>query len=162
MLLTDYLSLIPPINHDQPRFTAFLSAILSQVKDLDDLRESFLSSFSLDTAEGTQLDIIGHLVGASRILPFEPANASRKLSDTNFRLLIRATILRAHWSGTPESYPAFVSALFPDNTVTVSDNMDMSVTISAPRTLLAAVKEMLSHGMLIPVPLGVSLSCDFT
>lgn len=162
MLLTDYLSLIPPMNHDQPRFTAFLSAILSQVKDMDDLRESLLSSFSLDTAEGIQLDTIGHLVGASRVLPFDPTSASRELSDTDFRLLIRATILRSHWPGTPESYPAFVSALFPDSSVTVSDNMDMSLTISAPATLSAAVKEMLSHGMLIPAPLGISLSCTFT
>ena len=149
------------MNHDQPRFTDFLSAVLSQALDMDALRQSLLTSFSLDTATGAQLDILGRLTGTSRILPFEPTSVDRTLSDTDFRLLIRATILRSHWTGLTSAYPAIVSALFPDDTITVSDNMDLSVTITAPSTLPAAVKEMLSHGLLIPVPPGVSLTCTF-
>ena len=162
MELNDYLSLIPPMNHDQPRFTAFLSAVLSQVLAMDALRQSLLTSFALDTATGTQLDILGRLTGASRILPFEPTTADRILSDTDFRLLIRATILRSHWTGMTSTYSAIVSTLFPDDEIIVTDNMNMSVTITAPDTLSAVVKEMLSHGMLIPVPPGVSLTCTFT
>ena len=161
MELNDYLSLIPPMNHDQPNFTAFLSAVLSQVADMDDLRQSLLTFFALDTATGEQLDILGRLTGASRTLPFEPATTDRVLSDTDFRLLIRATILRSRWPGTLDTYPALISTLFPDTAITVTDNMDMSVTITAPTTLSAAAKEMLSHGFLLPVPPGVAVTCTY-
>lgn len=161
MELNDYLSLIPPMNHDQPRFKAFLSAILTQVMDLDALRRSLQTSFSLEDAEGAQLDILGRLTGVSRILPFEPTSTSRILSDEDFRLLIRAAILRAHWTGVTGDYRDFVDALFEAEYVTVSDNLDMSVTITAPDAFSDAAKEMLSAGLLIPVPPGVSLTCNF-
>ena len=54
------------------------------------------------------------------------------------------------------------SGTVPLTGITVTDNMDMSVTITAPTTLSAATKEMLSHGLLFPVPPGVAVTCTYT
>ena len=162
MPISTYLNLIPPMNREKPRFISFLSAILSQVSDLDDLRLEMLSAFSLSTAEGTQLDILGRLAGVSRELPFEPASGSRSLADEDFRLLIRARILQDHWDGSNAGLITILHTLFPDSDVAVSDEQDMNIKITAPASLSAIRKEMLEAGLLIPSVPGIQLTIQYT
>lgn len=157
MPISTYLDLIPPMNREKTRFISFLSAILSQVSDLDDLRLEMLSAFSLSTAEGAQLDIIGRLAGASRELPFEPASGSRSLADEDFRLLIRARILQDHWDGSNAGLITILQTLFPGSDVTVSDEQDMTISVTPASDISAIRLEMLEHGLLIPAPPGIAL-----
>ncbi len=162
MNTTTYLNLIPPMNREKPRFIQFLSAVLSQVSDLDDLRSDLISAFDLETATGAQLDILGRLAGVSRLLPFESSTGTRSLTDTDFRFLIRARILQDHWNGTPSGLGVIQRALFPDSGMTVFDNPNMTYKITAPSTLSALRKEMLEAGLLLPSPTGVQLIVAYT
>lgn len=157
MTINDYLYLIPPMNREKPRFIAFLSAVLSQVSDLDDLRIDMIASFDLEEAEGAQLDILGRLTGVTRDLPFEPSSGSRTLEDEDFRLLIRARIARDHWDGSNAGFIAILHSLFPDTEMTFSDEQDMTLTVTVPRDLPDLHKELLEHKLLLPVPPGISI-----
>ena len=157
MPISTYLNLIPPMNREKPRFISFLSAILSQVSDLDDLRLEMLSAFSLSTSEGIQLDILGRLAGVSRELPYEPASGSRSLADEDFRLLLRARILQDHWDGTNAGLITILHALFPGSDVAVSDEQNMTISVTPPSDISAIRFELLEHGLLLPAPPGIAL-----
>ena len=161
MIINDYLNLIPPMNREKSRFIQFLSAVLSQVSDLDDLQSDMISAFDLDSATGAQLDIIGRLAGVSRNLPFESSTGTRSLTDIDFRFLIRARILQDHWDGTPAGLGVIQRALFPGSGMTVFDNANMSFKVKAPSSLSALRKEMLEAGLLLPSPPGVQLIVQY-
>ena len=59
--------------------------------------------FVLDTAVGSQLDIIGDLVGIGRNLPTDNVNIPSTLNDNYYRRVIRSKIYFNHWDGTRES-----------------------------------------------------------
>ena len=160
MHISDYLNLIPPMNREKPRFISFLTAVLSQVSDLEELRTNLISVFDLDTAIGNQLDILGRLTGVSRGLPFEPDSGSRTFSDEDFRLLIRARILQDHWDGTNAGLVTILQTLFPDSGMTFSDEQDMTVSVKAPSDIPAVQLEMLEHGLLLPAPPGIRLTVN--
>ena len=157
MPISTYLNLIPPMNREKPRFISFLSAILSQVSDMDDLRLEMLSAFSLSASEGAQLDILGHLAGASRELPYEPASGSRSLADEDFRLLIRARILQDHWDGSNAGLITILHTLFPDSGAAVFDGQNMTISVTPPSDISATRLGMLEHGLLLPAPPGIAL-----
>lgn len=157
MNINEYLNLIPPMNREKSRFIQFLSAVLSQVSDLDDLRTDMITAFDLDSAAGSQLDILGRLAGVSRLLPFESSTGTRSLADTDFRFLIRARILQDHWDGTPAGLGVIQRALFPGSGMTVYDYPNMIYEITAPSSLSTLRKEMLEAGLLLPTAPGVQL-----
>lgn len=74
MSTDDYLKkYISPEHRDKPKFTAWLSAALQIIVDMQNFLSTLYTYFDLDTAIGNQLDILGEYLGCTRMLPFQPA-----------------------------------------------------------------------------------------
>lgn len=138
-----YLDLLSPGNRLKPRFSALVASIVSQVVDMCNLIESFPVTLSFDQAEGAQLDIIGSLIGMSR-----PSN----VSDTDYRMLLRARIAKLHWDGTNDSLKHALELAFPDRLATVMDNCDGTVSLS-----LSGDAPIFPLRDLFPVPMGIDV-----
>lgn len=138
-MITDYCTLFSATVRELPRFSAVAQMILSQAEDLISLIPYLQSAFSVDNAEGAQLDLIGETLGV-------PRSAAADSSDETYRAYLKAKLILWRWDGTNESVMALLAEAFPGQGVTMMDNGDMTVTVeNAP---------LLS---LLPIPAGVGL-----
>jgi hypothetical protein len=85
---------------NKPKFAAFMTALVNQIQDIEDVSfELFLNRW-LDTAVGVQLDGLGDIVGESR----------QGRGDDDYRLAIKARIQINFSNATPEDiYAALVN-----------------------------------------------------
>tara|TARA_R100000541_G_C1897352_1_gene83999 strand:+ start:49045 stop:49896 length:852 start_codon:yes stop_codon:yes gene_type:complete len=99
---SSYTDLLPVQFSDSENLIKLLSIYLDQVEELN-LAQQALGEFSteLNTAFGYQLDIIGALLGVSRL----------GLDDEEFRDAIRFGISRNTGSGTPEDVIGFLQTI---------------------------------------------------
>ena len=149
MTLEYFLSALSPSARSLPRFSALAGALLRQVLDLYTAAESIPSAFSLNNAEGSQLDILASSLGISRADTVTGEGAD----DETFRAIIRARLALWRWDGTNETIPAVLSEAFPGLDIFLEDNCDLSVTLCGPdASALPADPETL-----LPVPAGVRL-----
>lgn len=106
---------------DKPTFDAILTSLLEQFEKVYTLYSSFDDAYDVDKAVGVQLDILGKIVGISRIVPsvllkkyfgfsgtfnagtfgkaiFKSGNeavlSDTKLNDSDYRFLIKAKVIR--------------------------------------------------------------------
>lgn len=158
--MRDYEALAPGWNRGKPKWLAFLRLILSQPVQMMEMLDSYTETFSIDTAVGRQLDMLGEMVGASRVLPFAPATAPRRLADEDYRLLIRATVAQNAWDGTNESASAIFGVIFPALGIVLEDKQDMSINVIIRGTLTKIQAEMINAGLLIPHPAGVTMTYE--
>ena len=139
-MITDYCTLFSAAVRELPRFSALAQAILHQAEDLISLVPALQSAFSVDTAEGVQLDLIGETLGVQRSAATDP-------SDDTYRAFLKAKLILWRWDGTNESVTSLLAEAFPEQNVTLKDNGDMTVSINAGE---------ISKGQL-PVPAGVKI-----
>ena len=151
---------IPSYNRTKQRFKDFLRMIVDPLEDCNLALFEFLDAFDIESAIGRQLDIVGSIVGVSRVLPFVPTNNSRTLSDDDYRVLIRSKIAANVWDGTNETTQEIFSTIFPEWGLVLEDNQDCSVciVISTISNVSNLMIEMLGYGILFPVPAGVELT----
>ena len=122
-----------------PRFSALAQAILSQAEDLISLIPFLQSAFSVDTAVGVQLDLIGETMSI-------PRSVAADSSDDSYRDFLKAKLILWRWDGTNESISALLAEAFPGQGVTLKDNGDMTVTV-----------ENADSESLLPIPAGTAL-----
>ena len=139
-MISDYCTLLSAAVRELPRFSALAQAILSQAEDLIALVPVLQSAFSVDTAEGVQLDLIGETMGIPRSEAADP-------SDETYRAFLKAKLILWRWDGTNESVTSLLAEAFPGQGVTLQDNGDMTVTVHNA-----------SSETLLPVPSGVALA----
>lgn len=138
-MITDFCALFSAAVRELPRFSALAQAILSQAEDLIALVPVLQSAFSVDTAEGVQLDLIGEAVGVHR-------SAAAETTDETYRACLKAKMILWRWDGTNESVTSLLAEAFPGQGVTLMDNGDMTVTIYN-----------CSRKDLLPIPVGIKL-----
>lgn len=146
MILTafDYLALLSPSIREKPRFTALVSAVLSQAADLFSLVEDLLpAAFSPASAEGFQLDTLGELAGVPRPGQFT--------SDEDYRVFLTARTALNRWSGSNGDIPSVLAAAFRGREARLLDNQDGTVTAVLPGGA------PFPPAALFPVPAGVRL-----
>lgn len=68
-----YLSLITSEYQQAPQFYAWRAAELTPITDLMAVTQQMYTYFAIPGAVGAQLDVIGAIVGANRLLPFQPS-----------------------------------------------------------------------------------------
>lgn len=146
--------------------------------------QSLIQKFDIDYAEGDQLDIIGKWVGVSRNVNIpitgvyfswdsdftlgwdfgtwqdinQPTELSR-LPDSAYRTLIRAKIAANQWDGTTESAYEIWDEIFPDFTILVQDNQDMSYELGIVGGIVDSLTLALITGGYIPLkPEGVRVT----
>lgn len=89
------------------RIEGMVSASVEEIQNLEDVFKALNMERGVETAEGTQLDKIGEIVGIERVLG---------QSDAEYRLEIKAKIVQNLNQGTPEEIIAaakfFIGATF--------------------------------------------------
>ena len=137
-------------------FLAWLSANLQLYQDIQNCLASFAEAFSITTAAGPQLDILGSLIGQSRTVGFQPSDSvSPILDDPTYRLLLQATIAKNHWDGTTVGLLAIWKILFPGGTLIVSDHQDMTVDLFVAAPFTSILIDLILNGYILPRPEGV-------
>jgi uncharacterized protein DUF2612 len=156
--LTDYLNRVPSANQTAPKFMAMLSAILQPIVDNINLVDSIPELFDIDTAVGTQLDVVGQWVGLSRMLeapipnvyfsldsatlgldqgvwyaPFDPTEGVISLDDATYRMMLYIKIAANNWDGSFAQMQAILASIFatsPGTLFFAQDNFDMTITLA--------------------------------
>lgn len=159
MSITQYANLITSQHIVQPNFNAWLAAALNIVNDDMTMTTGLPSNFDIDAAVGIQLDLIGVLVGRSRILNFQLADGSSPiLDDAHYLLALKAKIAQNQWDGTiPQIYNIW-NSLLPNNALQIIDNQDMTMVASISGQLDIVTTEMIAAKYIIPKPMGVGIS----
>ena len=154
----NYAKLVTSQHRGAPRFMAWVRFLVSlfNVNLCDELSEAF----SLEQAQGAQLDALGALCGVSRNVLGE----GKPLDDDLYRRLLRAKIVRNQFSGRQGELTSIWETVFGDELgLTVHDNQDMTMTVDlsaasySPDMLL-----LLLRGFIVPKPLGVSMRYSLT
>lgn len=175
-----------------PRFLAFLGAIVAPLDELEALFQIIALQSDIDVAAGTQLDVIGDIVGVSRTIPAsipissfgfedsvpdasifgeltdpsigsrfrnlrEAATASTVVADPEFRLLIRAKIVKNHSHGYGNEIIAGLAYVFDIDEITI-DEGDMTMQVGIGRILTFQEKAMISDLDILPRPQGVKIT----
>lgn len=139
------------------KFITWLNAVISPLFDLILFLVSVDPSFDLSMASGGRLDILGSIVGVSRVVPFIPSNGvSPILDDNTFRILINATIIRNQFSGQNDgTLQTLWSNLFPGGTIIIDDQQNMTATVIAAGNFTSIITDLINNGFIVPRPEGV-------
>jgi hypothetical protein len=190
MTLDDYLRLITTQHREAPRFIATLSAAVGGALQAGASLEALLAAFDIDSAVGVQLDIIGVWVGRDRNIAtpledvyftwddtdatgwdsgvwrgeFDPDTGLTSLPDDSYRVLLKAKIAANHWDGTiPGAYDVWSSAFGDELVIFITDNQDMTMTVTVVTQGLSAVTKALLTGGYIPLkPAGVRVNYEIS
>jgi hypothetical protein len=159
MTISNYIDLITSQHKTKPNFIAWLSSALNMVNDNVVITNLIPTSFDVDTAIGMQLDTLGEIIGRSRTLNFQPSGGSSPtLDDVNYRIALKAKISQNQWDGTTPQIYEIWNNLFPNVTLSVVDNQNMTISVLLEGQLEAVVQEMLAAGYIVPKPVGVGLT----
>lgn len=151
-----YASLITEKNYEREKYMLFVRSMLKPAMGLQELIDSFNNVYDLDGASGVQLDEIGAIVGASRLLSYKPQTGTREMDDDEFRIVIKLTIAMNAWNGTLGELEPLYKNIFGDTaTIRYIDNQDMTVTINVYGDLSTRETEILEKSGLLLVPVGV-------
>lgn len=163
-LISYYVGLLTHQYANSPKFIEWLTACLGPFDDASTCIDGMVTDFDLDTAIGTQQDILGVLLGAvPRKVPFQPSGGvSPVLDDDTYRLVLRAKIFLNQWDGKIESAERVFGTLFPGAHLSITDNQNMTMTITSPEGLTSIEKDLMAHGYLVPRPQGVGVITNFS
>ena len=160
--ITTYLNRITSQHKTKPNYMALLEARLEPFIDLARCLESFDAAFDLETAVGIQLDINGQFIGLSRLLTFQPdGGISPLLRDDMYRILLKAKISKNNWDGTATGMYKLWETLFPEYTILIRDNQDMTMTVYTDMSTPFLLAQLIQHEYIIPKPMGVRFNYIF-
>jgi hypothetical protein len=162
VVIQDYLDLITSQYKNSPKFQAWVECLLTPFVDTQELAENLYTYFDIDTAFGKQLDMLGEIIGAKRLLPFQPTIDNPLLDDNTYRFLLKAQILKNFWDGTNQDIYDKWDILFNDLAISLKDNQDMTITVIFIGELSQLKKEMIEYGMIVPKAQGVRMFYSFS
>lgn len=162
MEISEYLELITSQYQNSPKFKAWVECLLTPFVDTQNLAKELYTYFDIDTAFGKQLDMLGEIIGASRLLPFQPVSGDPLLDDDNYRFLLKAQILKNVWDGTNQNIYDIWNSLHSDIALSIKDNQDMTVTALFIGNINELQQEMIEHGMIVPKAQGVGMFYAFS
>lgn len=151
-----YLGLLTSQYALSTKLNAFLQVLLQKFADVSRVLVQMDTALDLDVATGFSLDMLGATVGAARTVTFQPSgNVSPVLDDTTYRLYIKAKIAQNQWDGTlPSLYPIWAS-LFPNGSIIIIDNQNMTADITLKGTFTSIIQDLITNGYIVPRPEGV-------
>lgn len=132
-----YTDLIAGAHKEKPLFKEWVFTLTEPLNRARQRLADLQEKFSVEKAEGDQLDAVGARVGADRTLPitltdvyfalddrggvgldlgkwkerYDPVDGFVRLDDETYRSVIKSTILMNHWDGTNGSLPSFISGV---------------------------------------------------
>jgi hypothetical protein len=180
--VTSYTSLITSEHNQRPKFMAAVAALVQPFADQIALAQSVPALFDLDTAVGSQLDVVGQWIGVSRYLDVELANVYFGfdttglgfdqgawapvgggsmlvgLPDDEYRLLLYASVAANHWDGTVPGALTLLSNFWTPMgySIYLIDGQDMSMSFVLVGAAPPAITTALYAGGYLDVrPAGV-------
>jgi hypothetical protein len=151
-----YLSLLTSEYKQSPKLNALLYVLLKKFDDVTNCLVQMDTALDLDGAVGAQLDLLGTIPNASRLVNFQPSGGvSPLLDDATYRTYIKAKIARNQWDGRIDSLYAIWKQLFPSGTIVIEDNQDMTATIVLTGAFTSILQDLIVNGYIIPRPEGV-------
>ena len=143
MRVERYIHLLSGYVRELPRFTGVAEAVMRQAEELMDVVRGISEGFSVEAAEGVQLDLIGGAMGLRR----EDAADG---SDETFRGYIRAKLALWRWDGSNEGVGTVLEEGLPGMGIVIRDRGDLTVEVSGEIEGLPGRTEEV-----LPVPAGV-------
>lgn len=177
---------------ESQKFLAYIRVLLASSAELESVLQTVALQSDIDVAEGVNLDVIGEIVGISRILPnsiamkffgfqgqpggdifgeegvlgigsrfrdeLEPETATSVLADPEYRLLIRAKIVKNHAKGTCEDILQGLAYLFNAPLTVVDDLGGMAIGVAIGRQLTFQEQVLVKTLDILPRPAGVRIS----
>jgi Protein of unknown function (DUF2612) len=139
-----------------PKLNALLKVLLQKFDDVSQVLVKMDTALDLDVAVGAQLDMLGSTVGATRTVGFQPnGGVSPVLDDATYRIYIKAKIAQNQWDGTlPSLYPIWAN-LFPDGSIIIIDNQNMTADITLKGSFTSIIQDLIVNGYIVPRPEGV-------
>lgn len=156
-----YTNLITSEHADKPKYKAWVETLLKPLIDCIQLNNSINYAFDLNNAVGVQLDTLGKILGVSRQVDFEPTDGSSSLlSDDNYRVVLKAKVIKNQWKGTINNFYSFWQVLFGDSlNIFIIDNQDMDpVAIVWDNQISQMIQDLLENNYIIPKPAGLGLT----
>ena len=177
MTVEEYKNLITSQYQNSTKFMAWIEVNLDYLDKIIELMNSteispigspafidFINAFDIDYAVGIQLDILGIIIGQNRIIDFEPTGyspASNILEDEDYRILLKAKIIKNHWKGSIQGLYSVWSILIPGSQIVIIDNQDMSMTVGIYGNFSLTVRDLITHGYIVPKPEAVQINYFF-
>lgn len=163
MALNDaYLGLITSQHRDKPKYMAMVSSMLGYLDDVWDTAVYLDDDFDLDSATGIQQDMLGHLVGQSRTVDFQPARGlSPVLDNYAYKNLLKATIAKNMWKGGIADLKEIWQTLF-GYPIIIQDNQDMTIDVVVVGIYDQITKNLIQKGYIVPKPQGVGINYAFS
>lgn len=112
-----------------------LIAVISLLSDsfkasVSDFWDNYIDLISnIDTANDFGLAIIGQNIGMPRPI-VKINNQSISISTDFYRKILKSRIILLNGNGSVKDYCEYVKSVFGENNVTVTDNLDMSLSFS--------------------------------
>ncbi|MFT8350020.1 DUF2612 domain-containing protein [Clostridium saccharoperbutylacetonicum] len=162
MAIDKYLDNITSQHRDKPKFISWLSAHLNKIDSAYNVVKSLDVNFDLDYAIGSQLDMLGQIVGRKRELPFQPMYGySPILEDEYYRLVLKTKVAMNNWDGTVQSMYTIWDNIFGNDNdldLQLQDNQDMSFNAYITGYVDLIQQQLIQHGYIIPKPEGVRVN----
>lgn len=186
MTTTDeYLALITSEHQDKPLYLETVTQSVEPLVKVQNVMAGIMQKYDIDTAVGVQLDVLGEWIGRSRFIEtpiegvyfewqgtvatgwrsgvwrgiFDPVSGLVAMPDELYRLVLKAKIGANSWDGSIPAAYAIYQPLFPNNTVMILDNQDMTMTIAIAGAPLDPISQALLTGGYIPLkPEGVRIA----
>ncbi len=152
----EYAKIVTSEYREKPKAEAFLKAKLSINKDLINLVLNMPQEFDLDKAVGKQLDILGEIVGASRIVSISDTEAYT-LSDEDYKVYIKSKIAKNAWNGEIDSLQNVWFELFGKR-IGIVDNQDMSIGVYLIGEYSDNMIRLIKADKIVPKPMGVKVN----
>lgn len=154
--ITYYVNLLTSQYQNSPKLIAFLTMLLKKFDDVSQCQVAMDMAFDLDNAMGAQLDILGVIVGANRLVGFQPsAGVSPRLDDATYRLYLKARAAMNQWNGTINGLQGIWATLFPGGQIIIADNQNMTATVFMAGLFTSIQQDLISNGYIVPRPQGV-------
>lgn len=158
-----YLALLSHEYRNSPKLNALLYVLLKKFDDVTNCMVLLDTAFDLDSAIGAQLDVLGGIVGAARVVLFQPSGGvSPTLDDDTYRIYIKSKIVSNAWDGHIDSLQNFWVELFPGGSIAIADNQNMTATIFLTGAFTSIIQDLIVNGYIVPRPEGVLYDYVFT
>ncbi|BDH45770.1 hypothetical protein TUM12370_18140 [Salmonella enterica subsp. enterica serovar Choleraesuis] len=183
--MSKYTELITSYNA-KPLFEQHVDLSTRPVSDIAKTIDGLINSFDLEKAVGVQLDAVGQWIGRTREITapiegyffsfdipdlgfdygvwkdrYDPISGIMRVSDDDYRTMLRAKIGANNWQGTSDELPALFKSIYPkgDIKITYSDNQDMTMTVFVTGSAISPVtREIIRQGYLAIKPAGVTVN----
>ena len=143
----NYVQLLSGYVRELPRFVRLAEAVIRQAEELMGVVREIPEGFSVEAAEGVQLDLIGEAMGLRR----EDAADG---SDETYRGYIRAKLALWRWDGSNEGVENVLEEGVPGMEIGIRDLGDLTVEV------IGDVEELPGRAEeVLPVPAGVRCRC---